>query len=340
MPTGIKKENLPSKMCVTCNRPFTWRKKWERCWDEVTTCSKGCNAKRRELAKKEGRLLPDDGDESDGEDDGKDKKSSSTVFISKGLEKKANKKIEKMENKERDKNEKIANKKVEKGDMKGKGMDEKGTRSEESGDEMVVSRDNGMMNAFKDLNHNDSNEDDGDGSDDDADDDKNDNEDDDEDDDDNIKRNNHKNKGNDKTSIVNVPPDMDFDLDTDSDPDSETRVINPDEVKFNNNGKKISKKKLKLLAIQNALSVPASESGSGSSERSKVCAVCIVDKTHLFRCQWDASKQWKFVCKDCWSTVSGSASTKAPLKTADGTPKPANPLYRYGGTWKGRGRSP
>jgi hypothetical protein len=35
---------------------------------------------------------------------------------------------------------------------------------------------------------------------------------------------------------------------------------------------------------------------------SQMCAVCIVDKTHLFRCQWDASKQWKFVCKDCWST--------------------------------------
>lgn len=26
MPRGIKKENLPSKICVTCNRPFTWRK--------------------------------------------------------------------------------------------------------------------------------------------------------------------------------------------------------------------------------------------------------------------------------------------------------------------------
>ena len=27
---GVKKENLPSKICVVCNRPFTWRKKWER----------------------------------------------------------------------------------------------------------------------------------------------------------------------------------------------------------------------------------------------------------------------------------------------------------------------
>ena len=43
----VKKENLPEKICVVCGRPFTWRKKWERSWDEVTCCSKSCNAKRR-----------------------------------------------------------------------------------------------------------------------------------------------------------------------------------------------------------------------------------------------------------------------------------------------------
>jgi len=48
---GVKKENLPSKVCVVCERPFTWRKKWERCWDEVTTCSKSCNAKRKAAAR-------------------------------------------------------------------------------------------------------------------------------------------------------------------------------------------------------------------------------------------------------------------------------------------------
>ena len=47
MPQGVKKENLPTKVCVVCQRPFTWRKKWERCWDEVTCCSKRCNAERR-----------------------------------------------------------------------------------------------------------------------------------------------------------------------------------------------------------------------------------------------------------------------------------------------------
>ncbi|KAL7472508.1 hypothetical protein ACHAXS_012865 [Conticribra weissflogii] len=48
MPRGVKKENLPIKICVVCERPFNWRKKWERCWDEVTTCSNSCNRKRRE----------------------------------------------------------------------------------------------------------------------------------------------------------------------------------------------------------------------------------------------------------------------------------------------------
>lgn len=43
----VSKTNLPEKVCVVCDRPFTWRKKWERCWDEVTCCSKSCNAKRR-----------------------------------------------------------------------------------------------------------------------------------------------------------------------------------------------------------------------------------------------------------------------------------------------------
>ena len=47
MPRGVKKQNLPQKICVTCKRPFNWRKKWEKCWDEVTTCSKSCNAARR-----------------------------------------------------------------------------------------------------------------------------------------------------------------------------------------------------------------------------------------------------------------------------------------------------
>ena len=59
MPQGVKKENLPTKVCVVCQRPFTWRKKWERCWDEVTCCSKRCNAER----KRGGAPAPDAVDE-------------------------------------------------------------------------------------------------------------------------------------------------------------------------------------------------------------------------------------------------------------------------------------
>lgn len=43
----INKSDLPEKMCCVCGRPFAWRKKWERSWDEITTCSKACNSKRR-----------------------------------------------------------------------------------------------------------------------------------------------------------------------------------------------------------------------------------------------------------------------------------------------------
>lgn len=37
-----KKGELPTKVCVVCQRPFGWRKKWERCWDEVRYCSERC----------------------------------------------------------------------------------------------------------------------------------------------------------------------------------------------------------------------------------------------------------------------------------------------------------
>ncbi|KAG5185138.1 hypothetical protein JKP88DRAFT_138859, partial [Tribonema minus] len=49
MPRGVKKSDLPFKICTICNRPFNWRKKWESCWDEVTTCSKSCNSARRKV---------------------------------------------------------------------------------------------------------------------------------------------------------------------------------------------------------------------------------------------------------------------------------------------------
>jgi hypothetical protein len=36
------KSFLPSKDCIVCGKPFTWRKKWEKCWDEVKYCSDRC----------------------------------------------------------------------------------------------------------------------------------------------------------------------------------------------------------------------------------------------------------------------------------------------------------
>ncbi len=36
------KANLPEKICVSCGRPFAWRKKWARDWDQVKYCSKRC----------------------------------------------------------------------------------------------------------------------------------------------------------------------------------------------------------------------------------------------------------------------------------------------------------
>ncbi|WGH74276.1 DUF2256 domain-containing protein [Tenacibaculum tangerinum] len=38
----MKKEHLPTKICVVCGLPFTWRKKWERHWEEVKYCSQKC----------------------------------------------------------------------------------------------------------------------------------------------------------------------------------------------------------------------------------------------------------------------------------------------------------
>ncbi|MFL2481697.1 MAG: DUF2256 domain-containing protein [Woeseiaceae bacterium] len=39
---GVKKTNLPKKVCLTCNKPFSWRKKWINVWDKVKYCSRRC----------------------------------------------------------------------------------------------------------------------------------------------------------------------------------------------------------------------------------------------------------------------------------------------------------
>jgi len=54
MPKMRKKSELPTKDCVVCGRPFTWRKKWEKVWAEVKYCSDACRM-RKGSAGAEGR---------------------------------------------------------------------------------------------------------------------------------------------------------------------------------------------------------------------------------------------------------------------------------------------
>ena len=45
------KADLPSKTCLACGRPMTWRKAWAKNWAEVKFCSERC----RRAAKLGGR---------------------------------------------------------------------------------------------------------------------------------------------------------------------------------------------------------------------------------------------------------------------------------------------
>ncbi|QLE02075.1 DUF2256 domain-containing protein [Galbibacter sp. BG1] len=44
----MKKSHLPVKICETCKRPFTWRKKWERDWENVKYCSQKCKKNKND----------------------------------------------------------------------------------------------------------------------------------------------------------------------------------------------------------------------------------------------------------------------------------------------------
>ncbi len=46
-----RKGDLPSKPCHACGRPFDWRKKWEKVWDEVKFCSDRCRADAKKSAR-------------------------------------------------------------------------------------------------------------------------------------------------------------------------------------------------------------------------------------------------------------------------------------------------
>ncbi len=43
----LNKSNLPSKICIMCEKPFSWRKKWQKVWDEVKYCSEKCRRNRK-----------------------------------------------------------------------------------------------------------------------------------------------------------------------------------------------------------------------------------------------------------------------------------------------------
>ncbi len=51
MPNSRSKRIIPSRQCQVCDRPFEWRKAWERDWPHVKYCSDRCRrAARRKIA--------------------------------------------------------------------------------------------------------------------------------------------------------------------------------------------------------------------------------------------------------------------------------------------------
>jgi hypothetical protein len=54
---AMPNKQLPSKPCVVCGRPFSWRKKWERDWENVKYCSKKCAAEGARQARAEKRKI-------------------------------------------------------------------------------------------------------------------------------------------------------------------------------------------------------------------------------------------------------------------------------------------
>ncbi|MEZ9057848.1 DUF2256 domain-containing protein [Vibrio pelagius] len=46
-----KKRDLPTKLCPVCLRPFMWRKKWQKCWNQVQYCSERCRRNKGSIHK-------------------------------------------------------------------------------------------------------------------------------------------------------------------------------------------------------------------------------------------------------------------------------------------------
>jgi hypothetical protein len=41
------KAALPSKPCLTCGRPMSWRKAWAKNWEQIRYCSERCRKHAR-----------------------------------------------------------------------------------------------------------------------------------------------------------------------------------------------------------------------------------------------------------------------------------------------------
>ncbi|MDG1189990.1 MAG: DUF2256 domain-containing protein [Flavobacteriales bacterium] len=46
------KKPLPQKICLVCQKPYDWRKKWEKNWDEVKYCSERCRRNKNKTTAK------------------------------------------------------------------------------------------------------------------------------------------------------------------------------------------------------------------------------------------------------------------------------------------------
>jgi hypothetical protein len=46
MPPTPHAPKPPDKVCPVCARPFSWRKKWAACWNQVKYCSDRCRNRR------------------------------------------------------------------------------------------------------------------------------------------------------------------------------------------------------------------------------------------------------------------------------------------------------
>jgi hypothetical protein len=44
------KQKLPSKLCQVCGKSMSWRKKWQKNWDEVRHCSQRCRENKPKIA--------------------------------------------------------------------------------------------------------------------------------------------------------------------------------------------------------------------------------------------------------------------------------------------------